>query len=63
VLDGDETSTGVALHGAGEETWVITAGTIPELVGGTLTWAFSFVQKFAPGQGFTPLIKRYVPHH
>jgi hypothetical protein len=56
VLDGDETLTGVALHGSGEETWVITGGTIPELVGGTLTWVFTFVQKFAPGQGFTPLI-------
>ena len=56
VLDGEQTLTGVALHGSGEETWVITGGTIPELFGRTLTWVFTFVQKFAPGQGFTPLL-------
>jgi hypothetical protein len=56
VLDGEQTVTGVALHGSGEETWVITGGNIPELIGGTLLWVFTFVQKFAPGQEFTPLI-------
>jgi len=56
VLDGEETSTGVVLHGSGEETWVISGGTIPELVGRTLTSVFTFVQSSAPGQGDTSLI-------
>jgi hypothetical protein len=53
VLDGEQTMTGVALHGSGEDTWVITGGTIPELVGGTLNWMFTFVQQSPPGQGST----------
>jgi hypothetical protein len=53
ILDGEETSTGVALHGSGKETWVISGGTIPALVGGMLTWVFTFVQQSAPGQGST----------
>ena len=53
VLDGEVTSTGVVFHGSGEETWVISGGTIPALVGRTLTSVFTFVQQFAPGQGST----------
>ena len=56
VLDGEETSTGVVLHGSGEETWVISGGTIPALVGRTLTSVFTFVQPSAPGPGDTSLI-------
>jgi hypothetical protein len=55
VLDGFA-ATGHISHIPGEETWVITGGTIPELVGRTITNVFTVVQVFAPGQGSTPLI-------
>jgi hypothetical protein len=44
------------IHGSGEETWVISGGTIPAFVGRTLTSVFTFVQPSAPGQGDTSLI-------
>jgi len=56
VLDGDETSTGVVFHGSGEETWVISGGTIPALVGRTLTSVLTFTQPSAPGQEDISLI-------
>jgi hypothetical protein len=56
VLDGDETSTGVVFHGSGEETWVISGGTIPALIGRTLTSVLTFTQPAAPGQGDISLI-------
>jgi hypothetical protein len=50
VLDDEETSIGDVIRGSGEETWVISGGTIPALVGRTLTSVFTFVQRYPPGQ-------------
>jgi hypothetical protein len=51
LLIGEVTSTGVVFHNAGEETWVISGGTIPELFARTLTWESTFAQQSPPGQG------------
>src|SRR5262245_835300 len=56
VVLGGFAATGHASHIPGEETWVITGGNIPDLVGRTLTGVFIGVQEFAPGQGSTSLI-------
>lgn len=47
---------GVTVHNPSSATWVVTGGTIPELIGKTLLTEADAVLSFAPGQGATGLL-------